>query len=1052
MTVLQTVNLSADAVKMRWKEPYVTAGINQKNIASHPKGVLAGFNVVPSAGFVVNVQIDPTLSLSVANILETTGGYYSVTVVQPTNILIDLTSTPAATAYTCYIVVDAQYTVGATSAAQVKVVDALTDADWVVLAKVNVPAIGPITTAHINSGYRNSVGDSEGPEMHSHFNLINNPTFEATTNGWVNSGFLTLTATTYTSKAGSYSLRANLIVAGLASGTTGPIPVIPGRAYRVSAWMRSTTAGVPTPSDGPVSNTGNGAKLQVGFYDAAGAQIGSWVDVEAAFTGASTTWEERKTELTAPALSLTARVRIYFDNCNGTLYLDEVEFASHMHDEVMKSAVFGGDTVADEWHKHSAMGLTYAGSGPFADGSTLLGPTIEDGIDHVASNLGGLSGAAKIGYSPTTPKDLTTARVDLALDELDDKKAGIALANIFTKNNTITNAVTNTAALTATGNGTGEGVSGTGGATDGIGVRGTGGGGQGNGGYFETSVTAFSGVAAVSGIANSTNSIGVFGRGNGTGGGVHGRAQGTGAGVQGQVPFATIATGVPAGVLGFGSATAPGVLGRSGGVGTAVRGDGAAGGGAGIGVEGQGGAGRPGVKGTGGNTAVPSGTSVLDWEIGAGVSGTGGSDGAFGVIGFAGAGPTQYATPTQSVNFPPTNVGVMGVGASFPNTYGSGAGVYGYGAGGVGVYGYGGDYFGDGVAGRGSGNFDYGVRGFGQTAPGVLVAGSMMSGGDAIYGSASNATDGIQLLASNAPNWGEAGGIGITAFGGAGGKAERGNLGAQGIGGTGGYGIKVNAGHGALAQSGGASPLVAATAYPGGDGGHGGRGILSSGGLGRSGGAALNNGGAGANGGIGGSGGSGGRFAGGTGGSGGAGVGTGISGVGGNGGAGIEVYGGSAGTGSTAGAAGDGVLIHSGGLRIMQESGGTPFTKPIDNQLFDHTIPKAYAKVHFSGGVGSIAYGANIASFQATSLATGFWGVNLAKAVPIITRATVCQPTENTGFCKVDSGGTGTDSYINIIVYDAAGVAVNLTSGTHRFTLICFGAQTTSNSVLPLPL
>lgn len=676
MSVLQTVNLSADAVKMRWKEPYVTAGINQKFIASHPKGVLAGFSVVPSAGFVVAVQLDPSLNLSVANVLETTGGKFSVTVVQTANVLIDLT---AQANTTVFIVLDAQYTVGASSAAQVKVVDAAelsTNLDLVVLAKVNVPLVGPITTSHINLGYRDASGDFGPMEQNPHFNLVHNPSFEASTVGWTNVGFTSMTASTDTAHSANYSLKLVQAPAGLPYAITGPMPVVPARAYRTTAWLRST-------GSDPVA-AGNGAKVQVGFYDSAGAQIGGWTDIEAAWTGGSTTWEIRRSEVTAPALALTAKLRVFFDNAQGTLYVDDVEFASHMHDEVMKSAVFGGaGAVADDWHKHTALGLTYAGSPNWADGTNIPAGTIESGVDGSPGALGPTTGATKVGFTPTPGVDITVGappnqHVSKALNELDTLKAGLNQPNIFTKNNVITSSVPNTSALTATGNGTGSGVAGTGGAT-GFGVSGVGGatsgaGVWGRGWAPDPSAHGVQGEATDAGAwtGEAGGPFGVVGRGGDNGGygyGVVGVGEGA-VGGSGVVGIANQNYMVPArgdvGVVGLGPEGVVGLGEGPLGVGgvfynsttanddvPAVSGD--AQNTNGVGLKGQGTGTGVGAWGVGGGGTPTSG----DLTRGAGVRGVGGTGGGVGVYGRGGS-----ATAVGSTSLAFSNAGVVGVGSN----------------------------------------------------------------------------------------------------------------------------------------------------------------------------------------------------------------------------------------------------------------------------------------------------------------------------------------------------------------------------------------------------
>ncbi len=666
MTVLQTISLASDTIKVRWKQPYMTEGINQKSLGSTGavKGVQAGFNVVPSAGFVVSIAVDATLGLSIANVLETTGGTYSLTVVQSTAIAVDLT---AQANTTVYIALDAQYAISTTTAAQIKVVDAAelaTNLDLVLLARVAVPLAAPVVTANINSAYRTISGDFVPAEAKPYFNLVANGTFERDTAptapfGWTASN-VTLTLSTINSiaKTGSNSMVLTAGGAVTEYALSGPMPVQAGDVLRARAWMRSVGG---TPISG-----GTGVQLQVQWFNAAGASI-SVTDVDSTFTGAGTTFVERKAAVTAPTNAYIAKLRVSYGNCSGVLYVDDAELSTPNATRVAEAAVFGGPLVnADQFHTHSAGGA-YSGSGPWADASTLPASTIEAAIDNVVAAIGGATGAAKMGFTAVTPIDLTTARVDLAINELDDKKAGIGIANVFTRNNTINNTIADTTALTAVGNGTGAGVDGTGGATagsvgvtgtggsgGGIGVRGTGTGAAGAGGYFQGSATASGGTAALSGVSTNTNGVGVAGTGTGTGAGVAGTGASTGAGVTGRGAGATVGATAGEGVYGFGGATSSGVRGTSGGTGSAVRGDGNFAGNTGIGAEGFGGGTSAGVKGTGGSTAPASNVTL---EYGAGVVGVGGSGGSSGVYGVSGFGINVGSTSLTP------RAGVIGIGS-----------------------------------------------------------------------------------------------------------------------------------------------------------------------------------------------------------------------------------------------------------------------------------------------------------------------------------------------------------------------------------------------------
>lgn len=861
MPVLQTIPLSNDTVKMRWKDPFVTASLNQKFIGSLSKGVLTGFNVVPKTGFTVSVQLDPQLGLAVANVLETTGGKFSVSVVQNGIVDIDLT---AQAGTTVYIVLDVQYVVGATSAAQIKVVDAveagfaayksgigdtisgtpptmsLSDGagtfavgdvgnilqlfgattaanngrflitsftsaaqigysnaagaaeafpgnygvykanDFVLLAKVNVPGVGPVLASHINQGWRNAAGDSSPPEASPHFNLVHNPTFEATAAGWVNSGFDSVTASTDFAKTGTYSLKLVKTVAGIVSVSAGPMPVVPGRNYRASIWMHSP-AGLAG---------GNGGKFQVGFFDASGAQIGGWTDVEAAIGLATGFFVDRRLEVIAPALAHTAKIRLLFDNCSGTLYLDDVEFSTHAHDELLKSSVFGGPGVAaDDFHIHTASGLAYGGSPNWADGSNIPAGTIEAGLDAVPTALGGASGAAKIGFSPSTPVDLTATRVDNAINELDDKKAGLAQPNNFTRVQTINPSPVNESGLIAYGKGTGSfaGVAGSAvhaeHAGSGPGVYATGGASGGASAHGVFAATAS--WAWPSAAGGPYGVVGVGGDDGGYGYGVVGVGSSPQGGT-GVLGLGSENTSVPVdgdqhGVVGVGGSgsNGSGVIGRGGSAN-------------GIGVRGEGNGSGAAVRGVGGTNATASVTAGLGgWFTGAGgayggdgVRAEGGATGRSGVFGLGATGGTGLWGQGTT-----TGIGVRGFGGA-TNAHG--------------VEGTGGGTTSSGVVGYGKGN-GAGVQGLGQdnvsdggtSAPGGYFEGGNTNPGQSFYAGGFAGTGVVSVGGVGATDTGGAswtnGGNGITSTGGDSGGLGDGGHGIKGTGGQGqsfsGYGV-----------------------------------------------------------------------------------------------------------------------------------------------------------------------------------------------------------------------------------------------------------------------
>jgi len=149
-------------------EPYTSAAVNNKNFRTIPRGVYAGFNIVPGPGtFEVTVNTDtPTgitgylggnfdtaqaMGWSIA-VHETLTGFTSCIIMQRgvnSEHVFDLTAFQGTVVY---IVLDVQYSIGIASSAQVKIVDdAELDAnpDLLCLGKVEVPTGVAIDPANI---------------------------------------------------------------------------------------------------------------------------------------------------------------------------------------------------------------------------------------------------------------------------------------------------------------------------------------------------------------------------------------------------------------------------------------------------------------------------------------------------------------------------------------------------------------------------------------------------------------------------------------------------------------------------------------------------------------------------------------------------------------------------------------------------------------------------------------------------------------------------------------------------------------------------------------
>jgi len=388
-----TVNLPAASIKSRWLEPYVSAAVNQKSIGLQPHGVFTGFIVAPGvAALSLSIQVDPTLLISGANVLVTAAqvtpltpvAQYCITLLHTSDIPVDLSPVPLSSVV--YVVLDAQYAVTVTSAAQVRVVTAAELADppnrdFVLLAKVTLPGAAiPLVPGDINMGYRLTAGDSITSESRPTINLLPNGSFERDVatfapTGWTSVfGTSTISVSGTVSRSGSKSLKIDAIAGPLIDTVrTQPMVVFPGVKYRVGAWIRSTA---PNPI------VGNGVWIQVEWYNPSGT-LTATTTVEAPFLGASTVFEERKAELTAPAGVATARFAVFVDLSSGVLYLDDAEFS------------------ARRWEASADAGIGYAGGANWADGTTNPATTVEAQLDKIVTDLAGASGAAKVGNAPS---------------------------------------------------------------------------------------------------------------------------------------------------------------------------------------------------------------------------------------------------------------------------------------------------------------------------------------------------------------------------------------------------------------------------------------------------------------------------------------------------------------------------------------------------------------------------------------------------------------------------------------------------------------------------
>jgi len=179
---------ASGAIKMRWREPYVTEGLNKKLAGVVPRGVYRGFRLAYNgAPMLVSVLADPDKGDHIA-VYETdtaVADRYSMRIEQTAgDFTIDLDNA-AWYGLTVYIAIYAEYSTLAVTAADIRV---YTEAEYngavekdelIILGTVNLPgAPAIIGVAEITGSYRTLPWSNQSSDVVPWLPLLTNPSFE----------------------------------------------------------------------------------------------------------------------------------------------------------------------------------------------------------------------------------------------------------------------------------------------------------------------------------------------------------------------------------------------------------------------------------------------------------------------------------------------------------------------------------------------------------------------------------------------------------------------------------------------------------------------------------------------------------------------------------------------------------------------------------------------------------------------------------------------------------------------------------------------------------
>jgi len=273
----------ADAeIKVRYKEPLLTAGLDQMLTGITPQGVHRGFRLAPNIGNLkVTVEADPADNDHIA--AYTTDDGYTLRL-RRTGGDFDLDLSPFINKEVV-IAIFAEYGTGVTTFAEIRAyeydpVDEFTGAaergELVVLGKVTVPAAGVIPVTDIDPTFRTLAWDHVGSDAAPWEQVIENGSFELAADAAsfvaADRGFVPHWDTQYilpqhswgidsvNPHTGRYCLK--MTGTGVASLSVVPpdriVAVQPGQLIRVSYWVRG--------ENWPVIGAGGTMGLQLNFF------------------------------------------------------------------------------------------------------------------------------------------------------------------------------------------------------------------------------------------------------------------------------------------------------------------------------------------------------------------------------------------------------------------------------------------------------------------------------------------------------------------------------------------------------------------------------------------------------------------------------------------------------------------------------------------------------------------------------------------------------------------------------------------------------------------
>ena len=259
------LTLAESETTVRYREAFLTDGLNKKLAVNTPPGTYRGFRLATSGtALSVTVTADATYNDHVA-VYQTSGGASLTLRKTGGNFTVNLT---AYANKTVVLAAFASYSVGAATVAEVRAYELLPadeftgateNADLVVLGTVVVPAAGTIAAANITHARRRFAWENQAAEQVAWSPVLRNPSFEhgvssasrafavsdwqMPVSSWSANHVFRLGTSTV--RSGAKALELNKTNGGAGSCRINQfveIPVVPGQLVRTVSWLRQLIA------------------------------------------------------------------------------------------------------------------------------------------------------------------------------------------------------------------------------------------------------------------------------------------------------------------------------------------------------------------------------------------------------------------------------------------------------------------------------------------------------------------------------------------------------------------------------------------------------------------------------------------------------------------------------------------------------------------------------------------------------------------------------------------------------------------------------------------